>query len=514
MKGLRRWFLLAGGVVGLLIAAVLGLYVWASLSTDDSTIARALVWRESDVGDQDRFPARQIPAGGRTSPLHVGVEADLPVSGEGEGLDGFLRETDTLAFLVVHDDRLVYERYFDGATRESLQTSFSAAKSFVSTLVGIAIDEGLIESVEDPVTDYLPELAARDTRFRQITLRHLLTMSSGIRYREGGFPSLGDDTYTYYGVDLRDVALDRVRIDGPPGVAWQYNNYHPLLLGLVLERATGASVSDFMATRLWRPLGAEAAATWSIDSERSGFEKMESGLNARPVDYARFGLLFLHNGKWNGKRIVSEDWVRAATGAEVATDSAFYHGYRYFWWLDVNRPGRFYALGKYGQYIYVAPDADAVIVASGGTGASTTPRGWPPSGTSRISSSIGRERAGRSAEAALGRSYARNSLGGERRLSVIVLGHSWDRAWARGILQRPAVRATSRLEEAANAAPSGHSTYGSGTSPNRDRNSWAANVSMRYVLSVARHIASPVTVIDPIRLLSMPPRKCGPPESP
>ena len=365
MTGLRRLFLIAGGVVGLLIAAALGLYVWAWSSTDESTFARAVIWRESDVGDQHRFPARLIPAGARTSPLRAGVEADLPATGEAKGLDELLRGTDTLAFLVVHDDRLVYERYFDGTTRESLQTSFSAAKSFVSTLVGIAIDEGLIDSIEDPVTDYLPELAARDPEFRQITLRHLLTMSSGIRYREGGFPSLGDDTYTYYGVDLRDLALNRTQIDGTPGVAWQYNNYHPLLLGLVLERVTGTSVSDFMAKTLWQPLGAEAAATWSLDSERSGFEKMESGVNARPVDYARFGLLFLHNGEWNGRRIVSEDWVRAATGAEPTTDSAYYHGYRYFWWLDVNRPGRFYALGKYGQYIYVAPDADAVVVRFG-----------------------------------------------------------------------------------------------------------------------------------------------------
>ena len=365
MTGLRRLFLIAGGVVGLLIAAALGLYVWAWSSTDESTFARAVIWRESDVGDQHRFPARPIPAGARTSPLRAGVEADLDATGEAKGLDELLRGTDTLAFLVVHDDRLVYERYFDGTTRESLQTSFSAAKSFVSTLVGIAIDEGLIDSIEDPVTDYLPELAARDPEFRQITLRHLLTMSSGIRYREGGFPSLGDDTYTYYGVDLRDLALNRTQIDGTPGVAWQYNNYHPLLLGLVLERVTGTSVSDFMAKTLWQPLGAEAAATWSLDSERSGFEKMESGVNARPVDYARFGLLFLHNGEWNGRRIVSEDWVRAATGAEPTTDSAYYHGYRYFWWLDVNRPGRFYALGKYGQYIYVAPDADAVVVRFG-----------------------------------------------------------------------------------------------------------------------------------------------------
>ena len=361
----RRWFLLAGGVFALLIAAALGVYAWAWSSTDESTFARALIWRESDVGDQQRFPARRIPAGARMSPLRAGFEADLVVTGEGKGLDEFLRGTDTLAFLVVHEDRLVHERYFDGATRESLQTSFSAAKSFVSTLVGIAVDEGLIGSIEDPVTEYLPELAARDPEFRKITLRDLLSMSSGIRYREGGFPSLGDDTYTYYGVDLRDVALSRTRIEQPPGLAWQYNNFHPLLLGLVLERTTGTSVSDFMARRLWQPLGAEADATWNLDSEDSGFEKMESGLNARPVDYARFGLLFLHKGKWNGRQIVSEEWVRAATGAEPTTGSAYYHGYRYFWWLDVERPGRFYALGKYGQYIYVAPDADAVVVRFG-----------------------------------------------------------------------------------------------------------------------------------------------------
>jgi CubicO group peptidase (beta-lactamase class C family) len=364
-RRVRRWLLVAGGVLALLTAAVLGAYGWAWSSTDDSTFARALIWRESDVGDQHRFPARRIPTGAHASPLPAGVEGDLVLYGEADELDEFLRETETLAFVVVHQDRLVRERYFGGATRDSLQTSFSAAKSFVSTLVGIASDEGLIGSVDDRMTEYLPELAARDPRFRQIRLRDLLTMSSGIRYQEDGFPSLGDDTYTYYGVDLRDIALNRTRIEGPPGLAWQYNNYHPLLLGLVLERTTGTSVSDFMATRLWQPLGAEADATWNLDSEHSGFEKMESGLNARAVDYARFGLLFLHNGEWNGRRIVSEAWVRAATGADTATDAARYHGYRYFWWIDVERPGRFYAMGKYGQYVYVAPDANAVVVRLG-----------------------------------------------------------------------------------------------------------------------------------------------------
>jgi CubicO group peptidase (beta-lactamase class C family) len=364
-RRVRRWLLVPVGVLGVLLAAVLGVYGWAWSATDNSTFARALIWRESDVGDQHRFPARRIRTGAHPSRLPTGVEARLVLSGVAAELDGFLRETDTLAFVVVHRDRIVHERYFGDSSRASLQTSFSAAKSFVSTLVGIAVDAGLIDSIDDRVTEYLPELAARDPRFREITLRHLLTMSSGIRYEEGGFPSLGDDTYTYYGVDLRDVALERTEVQHPPGLAWQYNNFHPLLLGLVLERVTGRSVSEFMATRLWQPLGAEADATWNLDSERSGFEKMESGLNARAVDYARFGLLFLHGGEWNGRRIVSRRWVRAATGADTTSGPASYYSYGYLWWLDADRPGRFYAMGKYGQYVYVAPDADAVVVRLG-----------------------------------------------------------------------------------------------------------------------------------------------------
>ena len=364
----RRWLLIAASPVALFAVAVVAVYGWAWTATDESTVARALIWGESDVGDQGRFPARRIPTAGSISPLPAAPEIDLSEVGGAEretsDFDSFLRGNDTLAFLVVHQERLVYERYFEGASRRSLLTSFSAAKSFVSTLVGIAIDEGQIASVEDPVTDYLPELAARDRRFERIRLRHLLAMSSGIRYREAGFPNpFGDNTYTYYGVDLRDVALTRTRIERPPGQVWQYNNFHPLLLGLVLERATGMSVSEYMASRLWQPLGAVGDATWNLDSTGSGFEKLESGINARAVDYARFGVLFLHGGDWNGTRIVSEDWVQAATAADITTDPA--NHYQFFWWLDLERPGRFYALGKYGQYIYVAPDADTVVVRLG-----------------------------------------------------------------------------------------------------------------------------------------------------
>jgi len=364
----RRWLRrLAAGLVAATVLVV-GVYAWAWASLDRSSIARAMWWREADVGDQYRFPARTIPSGDDASPLPAGVEIDPPAPPSGADDDGafdeFLLETGTLGFLVLDDDRLVYERYLGGADRQTRQTSFSVAKSFVSTLVGIAIDEGLIGSVTDPVTEYLPELAEQDPRFERITLRHLLTMSSGLRYEEQSLPlPWGDDVDTYYGTDLRDLALSATQIVRPPGQEWLYNNYNPLLLGLVLERATGTSVSDYMATKLWQPLGAETDATWNLDSEGTGLEKLESGLNATPVDYARFGELFLHGGEWNGARIVSEDWAREATAADVTTDPAGH--YQYFWWVDTERPERFYALGNFGQYIYVAPDAGAVIVRNG-----------------------------------------------------------------------------------------------------------------------------------------------------
>lgn len=298
--------------------------------------------------------------------LPAAPKADLRVTApDGDNrtarLDDVLDGTDTRAFVVVHHGRVVYQRYSADSGPKALETSWSVAKSFVAALVGIAIDEGRIGSVDDPVTSYLPELLSRDERFKQITLRDLLTMSSGLRYQESRFPSpRGDDTSTYYGVNLRKIALEESQIERAPGRQWHYNNYNPLLLGLVLERATGMSVSDFMASRLWQPLGAGSSASWSLDSERSGFEKMESGLNATALDHARFGLLFLHGGQWNGRRIVSREFVRAATRTQTATD--YPNPYGYFWWIDGKRPDSFYAFGNYGQYIYVDPRADMVVV--------------------------------------------------------------------------------------------------------------------------------------------------------
>ena len=154
----------------------------------------------------------------------------------------------------------------------------------------------------------------------------------------------------------------------------------------MLERVTGTSVSEFMATDLWQPLGAEADATWSLDSESSGFEKMESGLNARPRDYARFGLMMLHGGRWNDQQIVPSDWVAEATAASRATDPAEF--YQYLWWVGPPEPGArpsFYAHGKFGQLVAVFPAQDLVVVRLGSTDAGVDWPGWLRALAERIS---------------------------------------------------------------------------------------------------------------------------------
>ena len=390
----RTQFLQWLAVVFLLVAVLLaGIMSAAAATADRFYVSRIIAWREADFRDFERFPSRAVPAGPKEFSFKAAPEdppeylrtvtyrRDAPdpatpresmattlgsAGGEKvtEPLEKFLEDTGTTAFLVIRDDKLLYEGYFNGYDRESTQTSFSVAKSFVSALVGIAIEEGYIGSVEDPITKYVPELEGPE--MDKITIRHLLTMSSGLRYsgEGGGGGPLGDDAKTYYDPNLRELALT-VEPEVEPGRRWEYNNYHPLLLGMVLERATDRPVATYLSQKIWRPLGMEAEGSWSLDSEASGFEKMESGINGRAIDFAKFGRLYLNRGEWKGKEVVPQSWVEESTRVDTTTDPADF--YQYFWWVDVVEPdrGRFMARGNLGQFIYVVPDKDLVIVRMG-----------------------------------------------------------------------------------------------------------------------------------------------------
>jgi CubicO group peptidase (beta-lactamase class C family) len=283
-----------------------------------------------------------------------------------KNLDDFLASTGSQAFLVIQNDTLIYERYFLEHQRDSVVTSFSVAKSFDSALIGIAIQEGYIKSVEDPITDYIPELARRDARFQDIHIRHLLTMASGLRYDSGRPISFGDDNLTYEYDDLRHLALTETQVVGQPGVNFLYNNYNPLLLGLILERATGRPVTTYLQEKLWTPLGMEFDGSWSLDAEKNGFEKMESGINARAIDFAKFGRLYLNGGNWNGTQIVPADWVTLSTRDNGLIKAApIYYGH--MWWGENCNPDSqdFLAMGNLGQFVYVSPAKNLIIVRNG-----------------------------------------------------------------------------------------------------------------------------------------------------
>lgn len=367
-------------IVGVIIGVLVLTYGVLFALTGRSQFARAVIWFDADVDDINRFPSRVIEASSpSTLPTELNNNAEdafkriNPAMGGGidpalltEGdLDSFLSKTNTTAFLVVKDGVLVNEWYGKGVERETLQTSFSVSKSFLSTLIGIAIDQGYIGSLDDPITDYVPELLDRDPQFGSITLKNLITMSSGLTYVDQKTP-WGDPVKTYYSPDLRATALSAV-IDEAPGKTFLYNNYNPLLLGMALERATDQTVSDYMSDVLWKPLGAEANASWSLDSVSSGFEKMESGVNARAIDFARFGQMFANDGVVDGKQIVPEQWVHEATAVDTTGDPS--ESYQNFWWVYPTGPkgssADFAAQGNLGQYIYVAPNENTVIVRLG-----------------------------------------------------------------------------------------------------------------------------------------------------
>lgn len=378
-------------IIGAMIAFVVlaSFYGAMYLLTPYSGFARALIWMDADIKDYEKFPARtmnnaspvfnfeDVEAATRNEYLRIldGLASQVSQNssaGSQTPFNELLTSTQTTAFLIIKDDRLIYENYFNGYERDSINTSFSVAKSFVSALVGIAIDEGLIDSVDDSITKYIPELNDKDSRYSVITIKDLLSMSSGLRYFEEETP-FSDDTKTYYDPNLRAVALSAI-IEEEPGKRFHYNNYNYLLLGIILERATGMPVAKYTEEKLWKPLGMEAPASWSLDSEASGFEKMESGINARAIDFAKFGRIYLNNGSnWNGEQIISEKWVNTSTSANSTTDPST--EYQYGWWIYPSQEGvvnntnnnhqHFFARGNFGQFIYIVPEERLVIVRHG-----------------------------------------------------------------------------------------------------------------------------------------------------
>jgi len=347
----------------------------------ESYTARVILYNKVSIQDFKIFPQREIK--NQEPPFIFPKKLSPELFGQIEyrslsrvrrqSLDDLNASNQTSAFIVIQNDAILYENYFNGYRRDSLTTIFSVTKSFCSALIGIAIDEGLIKSVDDPVIKYVPELKGRG--LDELTIRHLLNMSSGIKYQEGWFPWV-DEPKSYYEPDLRRLTLSVVWDGEPVGKYFHYNNYHPPLEGIILERVTGKTVSAYLEEKIWKPLGMEYPASFSLDSETDGFEKLEGGLNARAIDLAKFGRLYLNRGNWNGKQIISEKWVLESTSPDP-NDRRIWKSYpefqakngyyKYHWWGRTKPEGSydFLAIGNLGEYIYVCPKKNLIIVRLG-----------------------------------------------------------------------------------------------------------------------------------------------------
>ena len=328
------------------------------------------------VGSQSHqdeiFPAHVVRRAANPSPLaRAASEPALRYEYQGQtfGLDDYLSRNPATGLLVARDETILVERYQYARTDRDRFTSWSMAKTVTSMLIGIAIAEGRIRSVDDPAATYVPGLAG--TEYGRTSLRHLLQMSSGVRfveeYRPGDDVSkLSIDTFLQRGAGGVSAVTSFNERAVPAGTKFSYASVESEVLGLVLSAAVGRSVSEYLQEKIWQPIGAEADAAWLVD--RSGQEVTYCCFNAVLRDYARLGLLLAHDGNWRGRQIVPAAWVRDATTVRAdqphlrpLTATPFF-GYGYQTWIFPGDRRMFAFLGVRGQAIYVDPASRLVLV--------------------------------------------------------------------------------------------------------------------------------------------------------
>ncbi len=275
----------------------------------------------------------------------------------------FLADSWTTGLLVIQHDKIVYETYSLGNSESTRTISWSMAKSFISAMIGIAVDEGSIASIEQPVDFYAPEL--KGSGYEGVRIKDVLQMSSGIAFNEdyGDFNS--DINRWGRGFALgspQDEFAASLTRGGEPGTLNHYVSIDTHVLSMVLSRATRKTVTQYMQEKLYEPLGMEYDGYWLIDGD--GKEMALGGLNLTLRDFAKLGSLYLHDGALDGKQIVPAEWVAVSTAADAPhiQPEQDDFGYGYQWWLPLSEDGEYMAMGVYGQYIYINPRNNTVIV--------------------------------------------------------------------------------------------------------------------------------------------------------
>ena len=342
----------------LIIVVVLGIAILVA----PSYLRKALIYQYAGIDDHTHFDTRIVKAG---TPIPWKVAANYNKTKLTDTIHKAIEAYKTVAFLVVQNDSIKYEEYWDHYSDSSITNAFSATKSIISLLIGIAIDEGKIKSVDQKIIDFFPEFA--EGYGKDLTIKNLLTMSSGLNWDESYGSPFSKTTQAYYGSDLKKLILS-LKVVEQPGKVFNYLSGNTQLLGFVLEKATGKHLADYASEKLWQPLGAEHDALWYLD-KKEGMEKSYCCFSSNARDFARIGQMVLDSGRYNGKQIISYTYLAQALAADTFLvnenkDVVNYYGYQ--WWIvDYNGMKIPFARGILGQYIFVIPQYNAVVVRLG-----------------------------------------------------------------------------------------------------------------------------------------------------
>lgn len=347
------------------LLAIVLIVVGLTFTSRFSHLKNFAVWGVHTIHDYKTHPTRLVENGDHPQPWLFDSaynKKEIP-----KDLMTIIDSNDTHAFLVIQNGKLVYEKYWDGYDTSRLSGSFSAAKSIISLLIGIALDEGKLKSIEEPVCNYIPHF--KTNGLEKIRIKDLLTMSSGTNYNEADKGYFSLNAYGYYGDD-EEYMVNMMEKKEEPGVYWQYRSGDTQVLGLIVEKLFNKSISELVSEKFMKPMGAEADALWLLDGSKK-HEKAFCCFNAVARDYARFGQLVLNKGKWNDKQIVSEKYIQEATTPASYLKDRYeddkpvdFYGYQY-WMVNHNGVHAIAQNGLFGQYVYIIPEKNAVVVRLG-----------------------------------------------------------------------------------------------------------------------------------------------------
>lgn len=327
-----------------------------------------------EIDDRNFFPYATIPADHPQPWPRSARYGHLKLDNEQVAA---LNKLNTVGFVVVKNDSLLFEDYFDGWRADSVSNSFSVAKSYISLLTGIAMQEGRIKDLKTPVGLYLPAFDQVDSCHKPITLWHLLTMSTGLDWSESGSSPFSDNAKGYYGTNVSELAMEQpCRVE--PGKEFDYISGSTQIMSDVLQEVYGRPLNELVQEKIWKPLGAEHTAYWGKDREDGDF-KAFCCLYATARDFARIGQLWLDSGKWHGHRMVPTDYWRASiTPVPLMDQGVPNERYGFFWWLaSVDGMPMYYCRGFHGEYVVVIPKERLVMVRTGAKWEEKNDKGHP-----------------------------------------------------------------------------------------------------------------------------------------